>query len=157
MTTIATPQAPIAPLPGAEKTSLDQIQVGDWVCLRPAYSAHRNAKIRVEVTKVLAKQITANQTRFMKDGGHEITSSHRKAQIYPLGAALGYNNPMTYDQLVDQEAAEQALEDKRLALLREIYMALPQRWDWERDIIKLEAVLAALLDLKDKGNPEIGV
>lgn len=156
MTTTTTPAAP---LPGAEKTSLDQIQKDDWVCLRPAYTSHRNAKIRVQVTKVTATQITANQARFMKDGGHEITSSRRKAQIYPLGAALSYSNPMTYDQLVDSEAAEQALEDKRLDLLREISLAMPRRWDWERDITKLEAVLAALLALQDKGQPpaaEIG-
>lgn len=158
-TTTTTSQTPAAPLPGAEKTSLDQIQEGDWVCFRPAFSSYRAAQFRAQVTKVKATQITANGARFLKDGGKEITASSRKAQIYPLGAPLSYNNPMTYDQLLDQEAVERAAEEKRLQLLRDIYTAMPQRWDWERDIVKLEAVLAALLALQDKGQPpaaEIG-
>lgn len=148
MTRITTPQPPVETTvyQGREKTRLDDIRVGDWVCFMPAYLAYRAMPLRRQVVKVTATQITlAGGSRFLIRTGKEIRDTQYKAEIVALGTSLRWaDERVTYDVLVDRKAAARIVEDHIDDLLTKITKALPERWGHIKDVGQLERILDAL-------------
>jgi hypothetical protein len=94
---------------GINKTSLEQIEVGDYVAYQ-ASSSWGNYPLRYAVVTAVTKtQIVIGEKRFNKADGWERTSNSYHDLIFPLGAQDNYpfgHSDKTYAQKVEIEQAE---------------------------------------------------
>lgn len=141
-----TTQAAPVQFAGAEKTNLNQVEIGDYVAYFHYIGRTAQPVIRAKVAKVGRWRITLENGQVFKVvGGEQVAEYSTRNTIRALGTKRWSNNDaMTCNDAVEIEAAEKTAEGQRQNLLQQVVEASAERRLNSFSAEKLERILAAL-------------